>query len=110
MTTDTRTDIRHPGRLWALWTGLLLAPAAWLTSLEVGYVLVRPACADATVLPQHLTHAAFLLVAFAGMVIAWRARQAERDFLSTLGVATSALFVLVLVAQWIPVFLIHACQ
>ena len=108
--TDTRTDIPQAGRLRALWTGLLLAPAAWLTSLEVGYVLVRPDCAGGTALRQHAVHAGFLLVALAGLLVAWRARRAERDFLSTLGVAVSGLFVLVLVAQWIPTFLIHPCQ
>lgn len=108
--TDPRTDVPHAARLRALWTGLLLAPAAWLTSLEVGYVLVRPDCAGGTLLRQHTVHAGFLLIALGGWLVAWRARQAERDFLSTLGVLVSALFVLVLVAQWIPTFLIHPCQ
>ena len=51
--TDTGTEIRDAPRLRALWTGLLLAPAAWLTSLEVGYVLVRPDCIAGTLLRQH---------------------------------------------------------
>ena len=108
--TDTSTDIREAPRLRAVWTGLLLAPAAWLTSLEVGYVLVRPDCAAGTLLRQHVVHAGFLVIALGGLLVAWRARHAERDFLSTLGVLVSALFVLVLVAQWIPTFLIHPCQ
>jgi hypothetical protein len=108
--TDTTTDIPEAPRLRALWTGLLLAPAAWLTSLEVGYVLVRPDCAAGTLLRQHLVHAVFLLIALGGLLVAWRARQAEREFLATLGVLVSASFVLVLVAQWIPTFLIHPCQ
>jgi hypothetical protein len=108
--TDTRTHIPQAARLREVWTGLLLAPAAWLTSLEVGYVLVRPDCAAGNALRQHAVHAGFLVVALAGLLVAWRARRAERDFLSTLGVAVSAFFVLVLVAQWIPAFLIHPCQ
>ena len=108
--TDPRTEVPDAARLWALWTGLLLAPAAWLTSLEVGYVLVRPDCTAGAAVRQHAVHAGFLLIALGGLLVAWRARQAERDFLSTLGVATSALFVLVLVAQWIPTFLLHPCQ
>jgi hypothetical protein len=108
--TDTGTEIREAPRLRALWTGLLLAPAAWLTSLEVGYLLVRPDCAAGTLLRQHVVHAGFLLIALGGLLVAWRARQAERDFLSSLGVLVSASFVLVLVAQWIPTFLIHPCQ
>lgn len=108
--TDTRTNIPQAGRLRALWTGLLLAPAAWLTSLQLGYMLVRPSCAAGTLLWQHVLHAGFLVVALGGLVVAWRARQAERDFLATLGILVSALFVMVLVAQWIPTFLIHPCQ
>ena len=108
--TDTRTDIPDAARLRAVWTGLLLAPAAWLTSLEVGYMLVRPDCVAGTTIRQHSVHAVFLLIALAGLFVAWRARRAERDFLASLGVATSALFVLILVAQWIPAFLVHPCQ
>jgi hypothetical protein len=108
--TDPRTDVPDAARLWVVWTGLLLAPAAWLTSLEVGYVLVRPDCAAGTLFRQHVVHAGFLVIALGGLLVAWRARQAERDFLSTLGVLVSASFVLVLVAQWIPTFLIHPCQ
>jgi hypothetical protein len=108
--TDTTTDIPDGPRLRALWTGLLLAPAAWLTSLEVGYMLVRSDCAAGTLVRQHLVHAVFILIALGGLLVAWRARQAEREFLATLGVLVSASFVLVLVAQWIPTFLIHPCQ
>jgi hypothetical protein len=108
--TDTRTEIHDAGRLRALWAGLLLAPAAWLASLEVGYLLVRPGCLAGTALPQHAAHAAFLVLALGGLVVAWRVRRVQRDFLATLGVGTSALFALVLVAQWIPTFLIQPCQ
>jgi hypothetical protein len=108
--TDTSTHIPEAPRLRALWTGLLLAPAAWLTSLEVGYVLVRPDCVAGTLLRQHVVHVVFLLIALGGLLVAWRARQAERDFMSSLGVMVSASFVLVLIAQWIPTFLVHPCQ
>jgi hypothetical protein len=108
--TDTSTHVPDAARLRTLWTGLLLAPAAWLTSLEVGYVLVRPDCAAGTLVRQHVVHGVFLLIALGGLLVAWRARRAERDFLSTLGVLVSASFVLVLVAQWIPTFLLHPCQ
>jgi hypothetical protein len=108
--TDTHTDVPEAARLRAVWTGLLLAPAAWLTSLQVGYMMVRPNCVEGTLLWQHVVHAGFLVIALGGLLVAWRARQAERDFLSTLGVLVSASFVLVLVAQWIPTFLIHPCQ
>ena len=108
--TDPSTEIPEAARLRMLWTGLLLAPAAWLTSLQLGYMLVRPDCVAGTLLRQHVVHAGFLVIALGGLLVAWRARQAERDFLSTLGVLVSALFVLVLVAQWIPTFLLHPCQ
>jgi hypothetical protein len=108
--TDPRTEIRDPGRVLSLWVGLLLAPAAWLTGLEVGYLLVRPGCVRGTMLPQHTAHAAVLLIALIGMAVAWRAHRRSGEFMATLGVATSALFVLVIIAQWVPTFLIHPCQ
>ena len=108
--TDPRTDIAGGRRIAALWTGLLLAPLALLTGLELAYLLVRPGCTRGTMLPQHTAHAAVLLIALIGVAIAWRAHRRSGEFMATLGVATSVLFVLVIIAQWVPTFLIHPFQ
>jgi uncharacterized membrane protein (DUF4010 family) len=122
--TDPRTDIVEARRIRALWAGLLLAPAAFFINLELGYLLVRPSCPRDDALPVHAVHAVSLVLALAGMTIAWRSWQAEgmrwpedeggpparTRFMAGLGVALSALLVLTLLAQWIPTFVLDPCQ
>lgn len=111
--TDPRTDIAGGRRIAALWTGLLLAPLAFLTSLELAYLLVDGACLRRNVLPIHLVQAACLLLALAGGVTAWRSRHADgarARFMAGLGAVMSALFVLAIGAQAIPAFFLGPCR
>ena len=122
--TDPRTDLEEARRIGALWTGVLLAPLAWLANLELAYLLVHPSCSRDATLPVHAVHAVCLLLALAGGLTAWRTWRtaggrwpadeggpvARTRFLAGLGLAVSALFALVIVAQWIPSFVLDACQ
>jgi uncharacterized membrane protein (DUF4010 family) len=122
--TDARTDIVEAPRIRALWAGLLLAPAAFLVNLELGYLLVRPSCPRDDALPIHAVHALTLALALAGLAIAWRCWKTEgtrwpddeggpparTQFMAGLGVALSLLLALTLVAQWIPTFVLDPCQ
>jgi hypothetical protein len=122
--TDPRTDIVEARRILALWAGFLLAPAAFFINLEFGYLLVHPSCPRDDALPIHAVHAASLVLALAGLAIAWRSWQAEGPrwpadeggpvartrFLAGLGVSLSVLLVLTLLAQWIPTFVLDPCQ
>jgi hypothetical protein len=121
--TDPRTTIGDGPRIAALWTGLLLAPVAFLANLEVGYALVPAACRLGTVLPIHAVQLACLLLALAGLGVANRnrlssgsaARGQERwlarmRFMGALGVAVSLLFALTIVSQAIPTFVLSPCQ
>ena len=124
MTVDPRTDIPDARELRALWTGLLLAPAAFLLNLEVAYALVPAACSERSRLLIHVVHAVCLVLAAAGMLAAWRmwrvtgetwpggagGRLSRSRFMSGLGLFLSLLFVLVIVAQWIPSFILSPCQ
>lgn len=110
-------------------TGLLsaavfLGPAAALGDLQIAYMLVAPACEAGTTLPLHLVHAAMLAVAIAGGASGWLAlrlvgpgrphgdagRAARSRFLALLGMLLSALFALVVVAQWLGDFVLSPCQ
>jgi hypothetical protein len=111
------------GILW-LWTGLLAAPFAFLLHLQVNYVLVQKLCEGGRMLILHLVTIAFLLIASGGAFIAWRNWQAagrawpgeegsvaERSrFMAAVGFLMSILFILAIIAQWIPEFMFPPCE
>ena len=122
--TDPRTDIVGAKRLAALWAGILIAPAAFAANLQLGYLLVHPACLRNDMTPLHVMQILCLAAAVGGGLIAWRALRRARAgvsgeaggpgdrsrFLARLGVWTSALFALVIVTQAVPSFVLHQCQ
>ena len=124
MTVDPRTDVDDARELRALWTGLLLAPAAFLLNLEVAYALVPVACSARTRLLIHVVHAVCLVLAALGTFAAWRmwrvtgetwpgaagGRLSRSRFMSGLGLFLSLFIIMVIVAQWIPSFILSPCQ
>ena len=124
MTVDSRTAIPDAREIRALWTGLLLAPLAFLLNLEVAYALVPVACSARARVLVHLVHLVCLILAIAGALTAWRRWRAAGEtwpgeaggpiarsgFMAGLGVLLSGLFALVIVAQWIPSFMLSPCQ
>ena len=121
--TDPRTTLGEARRIAALWTGLLLAPTAFLINLELGYALVPAACRTGSTLALHLVHLACLLLAVGGVLVARRNRgpsditgadgnsDTDRDrFMGQVGVAVGLLFALVIVSQAIPGFVLSPCQ
>jgi len=126
MTTDTTTRVQEAGRIAALWTGVLLAPTAFLLNLEFAYLVVDWGCKRASMPPGavHLVHAACLLLAAVGALVAWRRWRAagahwpgelggpegRTRFMAGLGVATSAMFALAILAQWVPSLVLHTCR
>jgi hypothetical protein len=124
VTVDPRTDIPDARVLRALWIGVLLPPAAFLINLEVAYALVPPACHSRSVVVVHLVHLICLgLAIFGGLVAARSWRQSgstwpgdaggpisRTRFMSGLGMLLGLQFTLVILAQWIPTFLLDPCQ
>jgi hypothetical protein len=124
MTVDPRTEIPDAREIRALWVGLLLPPIAFLIDLETAYALVPTACASRNELPVHLVHFACLLLAVLGGFTAWRwwklggatwpgeegGPVARSRFMAGVGLLVSALFALVIVAMWIPSFVLDPCQ
>lgn len=124
MAVDPRTDIPDARQIGALWVGLLLAPVAFLINLEVAYALVPTACHSRNQLPVHLVHLVCLLLTIVGGLTAWRSWNtigaawpgeeggplARSRFMAGTGLLVSALFALIIVAQWIPSFLLNPCQ
>jgi len=126
--SETRARPEQRGRggsgLLALWAGVLVAPLAFLSNLQVNYTLAQKLCPGGHTSVLHLMTIIFLLIAAAGGLVAWRNRgraghhlpdesedtRARDRFLGSIGVMISALSFLIIVAQWIPQFIFNPCQ
>ena len=124
MTGDTeQAFFQHQGIGW-LWFGILAGPLAFLLNLQLSYMLVQPVCVTAHHIILHLVPAGALLLAASGGVSAWwnwqRTGQAESSkaegvlprsrFMADVGLLASGLFLVVIVAQWLPNFILSPCQ
>jgi hypothetical protein len=106
------------------WLGLFLAPAVFFAHLQLTYILVPWACEKQTTLWLHVSGIVSVLLAAAGTVIAWltwvrigrdapgeAAGPAPRArLLAVCGFVMSAMFVLLVLAQWVSAFFISPCQ
>ncbi len=108
-----------------LWLGLLLPPLAWTLQLAVMYAVQPWQCLHpAGIAVSDPISVLAALTALAGGVVAWVGRRAsiapashpaEQEsrsrarFMSTLGVALCVLFLLAIIAQWIPNHLLNPC-
>jgi hypothetical protein len=124
MTADTRTAVAERGRITALVLGFFLAPFAAMLHLQLSYMDVRHACRHASELRLNVESAILLVVALTGVLIAWRGWQGvgaswpsdeggkdgRSRFLFATGMLLSALFALVIFAQWIPIWTLSPCQ
>jgi cytochrome c biogenesis factor len=124
MTVDPRTPVPDAPEIRALWAGLLLAPTAFLLNLELAYAVVPHACSSQNRLPVHLVHLVCLVIALVGGAFALRSWRycgetwpgeeggpvSRSRFMAGLGLLLSVLFALVIVAQWIPSFVLNPCQ
>jgi hypothetical protein len=96
-----------------IWGGVLLAPVATLLQLQAAYMFVPWACNSGHRWMLVATNLLFLAIAAFGGVLAincWKKPDADvelarqRRFFAALGLLTSALFCLVIIAQGIPFF------
>jgi hypothetical protein len=93
----------------ALGAGLTLAPVAWFASLEANFALAPLACGGHQKNTLLLISIVALGLAACGSLLAWTQRRVHRR-LAFFGVASSALFVLVITAQAIPNLLLGGCE
>src|ERR1051325_345753 len=121
---DVANNTAPPSNALALWAGILAGPVAWLLQMQGGYTLVPWACANGHVFVLHLVTLVGLLIAAAGALIAWRdwrrfgkqwpkgkgGPHMRRRFMAVLGLLTSVMFFLVILAQGIPSFILKPCQ
>jgi hypothetical protein len=108
----------------SLWAGVLGAPAAWAVQMELYYLLVPWACRTGHRWPLFVVPIVFVVLAALGGLLSWRDWErsgrgspdtsdggpvARTWFLGMLGVMVSALFCMLILAQWIAAFFISPC-
>jgi hypothetical protein len=121
---DTKRGGLDSGRSIAVqWIGVLAPAVAWLLNLEFGYSLAHSACHGSGMVPVHLASLAALVLAAVGAAAAlltWKHSGSDwpddvsgalhrSRMLGALGLGSAALFLLMIITQWIPAFLLNPC-
>ncbi|HEX8285563.1 MAG TPA: hypothetical protein VF588_19565 [Pyrinomonadaceae bacterium] len=124
MSAEATGEFKEGAGPLTLWACVLAGPLAALTQLQANYALVLWACGSGQTWALHLVSLLALVVAAGAGLLAWRNwRRAgalwEDDgagvlprsrFMSVVGMLVSAHSALVVVAQWIAVFVFSPCQ
>jgi len=121
--SDASAYFSSPKGITVLWVGLLAAPVAWALHLGAVTTLVGWACKSGSVALLHLISLLMLALALVGGGMAQRCWQRLRQappgsqvpvlkrssFMALSGMLLSGFFVLVILMQWLPVFLFDPC-
>ena len=98
--------------------GLLLTPILALANLVVAFALVGPACAQHSVWMLHSVAMTFLAAALLATYYARRhthshpragSAVSRANFVARVGASTGMLFSVVIIAQWLTVWLLSPC-
>jgi hypothetical protein len=102
-----------------IWLALLVAPILALTDQSIALSMATWMCAKQHEIPMHALHVSFAALIVATTLVAWRLWRAtagvgdetiaRRHFLAGLAAATGLLSALVVVAMWIPNWLLSPC-
>jgi hypothetical protein len=114
----------QPVSLAALWFGLLGGAFAWTFRLLISYPLVPHICETGLTIIPHAISFVFLVVSLAATYVAWGRWLQVRDpaltdvdewgrqraeFMGVVGMLSSGMFALVIVAEWLPTFFVDPC-
>jgi hypothetical protein len=120
--TDLQPEPRGGGA--SLWAGVIGAPLVWAADLQVRYAIVPWVCRTGHHGALHALSVLFLAMAAAAVFLCWRDWRAAGTvvpagaddgvvtrvrFLAALGLLTSTLFFVVIVAEALPNFFIDPC-
>lgn len=106
-----KTDLR-------LWAGILAGPTAWIAQLSLVYPIAQLTCHSGFA-PQHpgTIHTISIVALIAtvmGLFASWPLRGESSEqrvrFMANLGLLLGGLFALVVIATWVPVFLMMNCE
>lgn len=107
-----------------LWTGILAGPIAWAADLTASYALVKWVCSSRQFSVLHLITLLSILAVISGAWISWLGLQQTRRemptdggqpgararFMAILGLASSAFFILAILANEMPRWVLDACR
>ena len=124
MNSEAAKDFKEGARPGALWAGVLAAPLAALWQQSICYALVPRVCWSGREWQLHLVSLLALALTLAGGLLSWRnwrkagARwetdeagvRPRSSFMAAVGILVSAFVALVVVAQWIAVFVYSTCE
>ena len=127
MHVDRQTEFQAPVSQWTLWAGMLGGAGAWALHLVYSYSLVPAACTAGLGFLMYLGIPMFLGLAGLSAYCAWRGWDVSRDlppeseearryiikrvrFMAISGLAMSAFFLMVIVAQSVPILLQDPCE
>jgi hypothetical protein len=124
----TATKPKHDPHYMAtllLWLGFGIAPIAWAVQLQTVYAAAQQTCqGDISIFTLHVVSGVCLLTtALGGLLATWNWMRAARNwpsqddsgfvarhhFIAAEGMLTSALFTLVIIAQWLAVVNLSPC-
>ena len=122
--SESRAEGTSPRENLQLWIGVLGSAVVWAIQLQTSYAMVPWACSSGHRWMLPVVSLAFLVAAAIPGLISfnlWRrtssGRLSEREsrgdgrrrFMAMLGMMDSAIFVLLIFAQGLPVFFVHPC-
>ena len=124
MSSEATREFKEGAGPGLLWAGVLVGPLAALAQLQANYALVLWVCGTGRAWSLHAVSLAALLVAAGAGLLSWRNWQkAGADwedrgpgvlprsrFMAAVGMMASAHSALVIIAQWLAVFIYGPCQ
>src|SRR4051794_7232585 len=97
----------------AAWIGIVVAGLAWVISFELQYVMVPFACQSRQLWILHLVPLAAIALAGIALLSAYRAwviaGVETPRFMGMFAILFSCLMLVLITAQWIPVFFVDPC-
>ena len=110
--------------LAALWLGIVGGPIAWLLYLQLSYMLAPRACQAGDKTALAVVAVVALATTIAITIVSWRAWHASgadydtgegtvlgrSRFMALSGLGISALIILLVIASFIPIFVLGACD
>jgi hypothetical protein len=127
MSVHRETEYPAPVGQLSLWFGILGAAGSWALHLVVNYALVPAACSAGMSFLMYLNIPIFLGVALFAGFLSWRGWASVRGmdpengngerlmvhrvrFMALSGLAMSAFFLMVIIAQSVPIIIQDPCE